>query len=112
MAALIKCDERPFKGGVWGGKVWGGLCLPSQKSGGLGGSAPQPKTKTKMIKVFTDKSIRAFFMDIVEYVNLLSSTVNPLGVPNLQHTPELLNTPELPRDSQYSLTASNNYEIN
>ena len=37
MAASIKYCGRPFRGG--------GLCLPSHKSGGLGGSAPQPKPK-------------------------------------------------------------------
>ena len=36
MVASIKCDERPFKG-------LRGLCPPSQKPGGLGGSAQQPK---------------------------------------------------------------------
>ena len=44
MAASIKCDERPFRGGL------GGLCPPSQKLGGLGGSAPQPKIFRKFSK--------------------------------------------------------------
>ena len=40
MAASIKCDERPFRGGGWGG---------SQKSGGSGGQRPPAKIfrKTK-----------------------------------------------------------------
>ena len=45
MAASIKCGERPFKGGVWGG-----FAPPSQKLGGLGGSAPQPKIFRKFSK--------------------------------------------------------------
>ena len=34
MAASIKCDERPFKGGAG---------LPQPKTGGSGGQRPQPK---------------------------------------------------------------------
>ena len=37
LAASIKCCGRPFRGGVWVGFV-----PPSQKTGGLGSSAPQP----------------------------------------------------------------------
>ena len=39
MAASIKCDERPFRGGSEG------ICPPRQNLEGLGGSAPQPKPK-------------------------------------------------------------------
>ena len=50
MAASIKCDERPFKGGVWGGfappaKNWGvwGAAPPSQNFSMLGlGVLPGP----------------------------------------------------------------------
>ena len=48
MAASIKCDERPFKGGIWGG-----FAPLSQKPGGLEGSAPQPKIlKNKVFFLF------------------------------------------------------------
>ena len=46
MAALIKCDERPFKG-----EGLGGLCPPQLNSGGLEGSAPQPKPKNIRKKI-------------------------------------------------------------
>ena len=41
MAASIKCDERPFKGGVWGGFA------PPAKMGGVGGAAPPSQNRKK-----------------------------------------------------------------
>ena len=47
MAAMIKCDERPFKGGVWGGFALGkGGPLPV-KNWGVWGAAPPSQNFSK-----------------------------------------------------------------
>ena len=53
MAASIKCDERPFKGRVWGGFA------PPAKNRGVWGAAPpsQNRKKTKTFFIFFEKSV-------------------------------------------------------
>ena len=56
MAASIKCDERPFKGGS------GGALPPQPKTGGSGGQRPPAKIEKKKLffifrKVSLEKSV-------------------------------------------------------
>ena len=71
MAASIKCDERPFKGGVWGGFA------PPAKNRGVWGAAPPSQNFSKKRK--KKKNIFYFFPRYLPHGTLLFSLIGAAG---------------------------------
>ena len=73
MAASIKCDERPFKGGVWAG-----FASPA-KNWGVWGAAPP----SQIFRKFFEK-VRFFFEKFSKFFeNFSKNFPNPGSVPTL-----------------------------
>ena len=78
MAASIKCDERPFKGGVWGGFA------PPAKNWGVWGAAPPSQNFRRSIILnianlhfnLLRESIKMEFDNLIlhDIVNVLADT--------------------------------------
>ena len=61
MAASIKCDERPFKGGS------GGALPPQPKTGGSGGQRPPAKNISKYFEKFRKNPRDHYFTNALLY---------------------------------------------